>query len=204
MFLSKSALADKESQEKLEEYLTGKSMSREEQQQVLDTVQSMSAVDLCKITERSYEKFKPCDCKICTTYMQEDFRCDLKRRAIKPTAINTSRSDSSDITKIIQDTYRSQAENYLKYVDSIQIGVHNLTLNEMGTRKITASEIDAKIKLPASVNHTYFVEYHVPDVIVNKTMGKNLPGFDSNFVRICSKKLFHDGRFYYYYYYTFV
>lgn len=150
----------------------------------------MSAVDLCRITERSYEKFKPCDCQICTAYTREDLSCDLKRA--KNSIKTTPRSDSSDITKVIQDTYRSQAESYLKHVDSLQIGVHNLTLNDMGARKVTASEI----KLPPCINHTFFVEYHLPEVIANKVQTKNLPGFDGNFVRFCSKKLYHDGRFF--------
>lgn len=166
-------------------------MSREEEQEVLNIVQSMSAADLCKITERSYEKFKPCDCKICTTYMNEDFSCDLKRA--RNTA-RTARSDSSDITKVIQDTYRSQTETYLKYVDSIQIGVHNLTLNDMGNRKVAASESESKLKIPPSINHTYFVEYHVPDIMINKPHVKAYPRADNNYVRLCSKKLHHDGR----------
>lgn len=167
-------------------------MSRDEEQQILNTVQHLSPVDLCKITERSYEKFKPCDCQICTAYQREDLSCDLKR-ARNTTKITSRTTESSDITKTIQETYRSQAESYLKYVDSMQIGVHNLSLNDMGVRKVTASEIDGRIKLPASINHTYFVEYHLPEVIVNKMLVKNLPGFDGNFVRLCSKKLFHDG-----------
>lgn len=164
-------------------------MSREEEQKVLHTVQSMSAADLCKITERSYEKFKSCNCIICTTYMKEDLSCDLKRA--RNATKSSLRSESSGITKVIQDVYRSQAESYLKYVDSMQIGVHNLTLNDLGARKV-----DSKVKLPHSINHTYFVEYHVPDAIINKTQLKNLPGVDNNFVRLCSKKLYHDGTFY--------
>lgn len=184
-------LVDKVNQEKLEEYLSGKSVSREEEQELLDLIQTMSATDLCKITERSYEKFVPCDCSICTTYIKEDLRSDLRRTV---NTNRTPRSDSSDITKTIQETYRSQAEIYLKYVDSIQIGVHNLTLNDMGNRKVLASEIDTKIKLPPSINHTYFVEYHVPDCISNKSQTKTLIGVDNNYVRLCSKKLHHDGR----------
>lgn len=168
-------------------------MSREEEQEILNTVQSMSAADLCKITEHSYEKFKPCDCKICTAYMREDFSCDLKRP--RSSVKTSSRSESSDITKAIQETYRSRTESYLKYVDSVQIGIHNLTLNDVGTRKVTASEVDNKIKLPPSINHTYFVEYRVPDAIVNKVQAKFPPGVDNNFVRLCSKKLHHDGIF---------
>lgn len=79
-------------------------------------MQSMSGVDLCKIKERSHEKFKSCDCTICTTYQQEDLSCDLKR--VKNTMKTTP---SSDVTKRIQETYRSQTENYLRYVDSIQL-----------------------------------------------------------------------------------
>lgn len=185
----------KASREQLEAYLNGENVFSEGEQEVIRIVKNMSAADLCKATERSYETYRACNCNICTAYQNQDLSCDLRRsRNVTKSIRHTKENLPNDITEVIRETYRSQAANYLKHVDSMQIAIHNLTLNDVGTRKIMANETETKIKFPISINHTYFIEYRIPDMITGKPHQKPLPGVDHNLVRICSKKFHQDGR----------
>ncbi|KAF5286741.1 hypothetical protein FQA39_LY04163 [Lamprigera yunnana] len=97
-----------------------------------------------------------------------------------------------EITKRIQNSYRTKAAEYFKYIDSLKITVHNLSLNSAGNKKAVASGVDSKYKLPTTALQSYFVEYTVPECLthnVSKSNSKVDSGLMSNTFRICSKKL---------------
>ncbi|KAF2880217.1 hypothetical protein ILUMI_25953 [Ignelater luminosus] len=103
-----------------------------------------------------------------------------------------------EITKSIQDNYRSKAAEYFKYVNSLKIAIHSLTLNQAGNRKVQVSSVDSKYKLPASINHSYFIEYSIPECLINtavqsKIQSKVDSGLTKNLYRICSKRLQDEG-----------
>lgn len=185
-----SSPIDNQSQEKLEAYLQGESMPREDELQVLNIIQSMSSAELCKTTDQAFSSDKFCNCRICNKYVREEVNCDLKRACPNR---NSHKVPSSAITDQIQESYRSQTGEYLKYVDSLQIGVHNLVLNDVGIRKASASETTKPMKLPLSVNYTYFIEYRVPDVLSGTTKKTTFSTTDANLVRICSNRLHNEG-----------
>uniref|UniRef100_A0A1Y1LR37 Uncharacterized protein n=1 Tax=Photinus pyralis TaxID=7054 RepID=A0A1Y1LR37_PHOPY len=105
---------------------------------------------------------------------------------------------SEEITKSIQESYRTKAIEYFKYVDSMKITIHSLSLNPAGNKKALTSSVDPKYRLPTSVSHSYFVEYSIPDCL-NNTMSKSNSKVDSglsaNVFRICSKKLQNEGQY---------
>jgi hypothetical protein len=65
--------------DKIKAFLQGDPMSREDEVSTLETLRSMSAVDLCKATDRTYRSEDPCDCLTCFEYKEKDLNCDLKR-----------------------------------------------------------------------------------------------------------------------------
>ncbi|KAF5284565.1 hypothetical protein FQR65_LT02391 [Abscondita terminalis] len=82
--------------------------------------------------------------------------------------------------------------NYFKYVDSMKIMVHNVSLNYAGNRKALASGADTKYRLPISTNQSYFVEYNIPNCLTHtlaRSKSKVDSGLGSNLFRVCSKKL---------------
>lgn len=190
----------------IEAYLQGEHMTLQEEQEVLNALQSMSAAELCKTTERTYTSYnKPCNCDICHMYETQNLSCDIKRSTIysakektEVPPINLKQAYDTDIDKtnvleMIKDTYRSQTANYLKYVDSLQITVHSLTLSEAGLRKVSMNEVDTKSKVPSSVGHTYFVEYAIPSLLQKSISSKSTFSVDKNSVRLCSRKLNSNG-----------
>lgn len=191
----------------IEAYLQGEYMSPQAEQEVLAAVQKMTAAELCKATERTYSSYKSCSCQTCKMYTNENLSCDLKRSAVYCATKNaevppinlTEKNDypntngNFNVVELIKNTYRSQSENYLKYVDSMQIIVHNLTLTDAGVRKIYADEINKKSKLQVSMNCTYFVEYAVPNSLQKGSSAKSASTTNKNCVRICSRKMHSNG-----------
>ncbi|KAK5643591.1 hypothetical protein RI129_007436 [Pyrocoelia pectoralis] len=100
---------------------------------------------------------------------------------------------SEEITRSIQESYRSKAVEYFKYIDSMKILIHNLSLNPAGNKKALISSVDSKYRLPTSISHSYFVEYSIPDCLSNtstmKSKSKVDSGLSPNLFRICSKKI---------------
>lgn len=189
----------------IEAYLQGEQMSPQEEHEVLAAIQSMSAQELCKTTEKTYASYNnSCNCNVCKQYETQNLNCDLQR-STKPNTevplINLTEKDdentgkSVDIVEFIKNTYRSQTADYLQYIDSLQVAVHSLTLSDAGLRKVATNDVDKKSKVPAAVSHTYFVEYTVPSVLQKNSAGSTRSVFsvDRNCVRICSRKLNSNG-----------
>lgn len=115
------------------------------------------------------------------------------------TAVQTQ-SDNfpEEITKSIQNNYRSKATEYFKYVNSLKMVIHSLTLNQAGNRKVQTSSVESKYKLPPSINHSYFIEYSIPECLINTTVQPKIhskvdSGLSKNLYRICSKRLQDEG-----------
>ncbi|KAH0818017.1 hypothetical protein GEV33_004773 [Tenebrio molitor] len=164
--------------DKIKAFLQGDPMSREDEVSTLETLRSMSAVDLCKATDRTYRSEDPCDCLTCFEYKEKDLNCDLKRV-----------DANNEITQKIQERYKSEAGNYLKFVDSVKISVNSVVLNEAGDRKVLGSLAKDKA---AGVGQTFFLEYQLPEVLA-KNHQKNKAKIDSgrdfgNIVRLCSRR----------------
>lgn len=103
---------------------------------------------------------------------------------------------SEEMTKSIQENYRSKAVEYFKYANSLKITVHSLTLNEAGNRKASLSSMDSRFKVPTNFGCSYFVEYAIPDFLNNnklKTKSKVDSGLGADVIRVCSKKLQNEG-----------
>ncbi|CAH0561232.1 unnamed protein product [Brassicogethes aeneus] len=157
---------------KLESFLKGDYLSREDEKIALDTFRSMSDVDLCKTTERMYSaNSRTCSCSTCRDYHSKDLNCDIKR----------SKSDKNI-------SIRYENEKYFKFVDSLKVTVHSLVLNGAGSRKICDKNVP--------LGETYFLEYIVPDLLqknVGFVKSKVNSGLDTNSVRICAKKICGEG-----------
>ncbi|RZC39019.1 C2 domain-containing protein 3 [Asbolus verrucosus] len=166
-----------ETNNKIRAFLQGDAMSREDEIATLETLRSMSAVDLCRATDKTYRSDEPCDCLTCTEYNEKDLVCDLKR------------NNNNEITQKIQERYRNKTMNYLKFVDSLKVTVSSVTLNEAGDKKVLDSLIKDK---SAGVGQTFFLEYQIPEVL-SKNHQQNKSKVDSgldfnNTVRLCSRR----------------
>ena len=157
----------KDSNEKIRAFLQGDAMSREDEIVTLETLRSMSAADLCRVTDRTYGSEEPCDCLTCVEYQEKDLKCDLKR-------------ESNEITQKIQERYKSEVSSHLKFVDSVKISVNSLIKEKA-----------------AGVGQTFFLEYQIPEVLVKnhqKVKTKVDSGLDSaNVVRLCSRRTHGQG-----------
>ena len=171
----------KDSNEKIRAFLQGDAMSREDEIVTLETLRSMSAADLCRVTDRTYGSEEPCDCLTCVEYQEKDLKCDLKR-------------ESNEITQKIQERYKSEVSSHLKFVDSVKISVNSVFLNQAGDKKVADSLIKEKA---AGVGQTFFLEYQIPEVLVKnhqKVKTKVDSGLDSaNVVRLCSRRTHGQG-----------
>lgn len=174
-------------EKRVEAYIKGEYMTKDEERLALDTLRSMSAPDLFKTTERTLNStcLSTCKCYICEIYNSNNLYCDLRR---KSKDINgTNQCFSSEIAKDIQEKYKNENKAMLKYVDSLKVLINNLTLTETGNRKVS----DNDKKVPYNFNQTYFLEYCIPDCIVNKCIiskSKVNSGLESNFFRFCSRR----------------
>lgn len=177
---------------KLEAYLKGDYMTKEEEKLALDTFRSMSDVDLCRATDRSYSGYKKnCTCNTCREYNTKDLNCDIKRSNEQTYRSNYS-ENSNKITKYIEDQYRYENCKYLKFVDSLKVSVHSLILNEAGNCKVWSADR----KVPFNVSETYFLEYRVPDCIQKTTHSSKAKvdsGLDEHFNRVCARRNYGEG-----------
>ncbi|XP_044255228.1 uncharacterized protein LOC123005506 [Tribolium madens] len=167
-----------DSNSKIRAFLQGDPLSREEEIWALETLRSMSATDLCKVTDRTYRSEEPCDCLTCHEYREKDLNCDLKRV-----------ENSNEITEKIQQRYKNEFANYIKFVDSVKVSVNSVLLNEAGDKKVLNSLIKDKA---SSVGQNFFLEYQIPEILVRnspKNKSKVDSGLDSgNLVRLCTRR----------------
>lgn len=173
-------------EKRVEAYIKGEYMTKDEERLALDTLRSMSAPDLCKTTERTLNstRLSTCKCYICKIYNSNNLYCDLRRQN---NVDGTNQYSPSEIIKDIQERYKNENKNLLKYVDSLKVLINNLTLTETGNQKVS----DNDKKVPYNFNQTFFLEYCLPDYIVNKSIvskSKVNSGLESNFVRFCSRR----------------
>lgn len=160
-------------------FLKGDSMSKEDELQTMETLRSMSAVDLCRITDRTYHSNEPCDCLTCVEYCEKDLSCDRKRN-----------DNDNQLTKKIQERYKHENASLLKFVDSIKIAIASVTLNEAGEKKVQGSFSKDKV---SNIAQTFFLEYQIPESITKnkeQAKGKVNSGLTTNkdHVRICARR----------------
>lgn len=188
---SESNLLDVEKR-KLKSFLKGESMKQRDKIEALDTLRSMSSENLLKTTNEAYGS--NCKCMTCLKYDKEDLNCDLKR---------FKQSWGSEEEKIIHEksVAKPQKENvinkYLKYVDCLQISVHDLTLNDKGNKKIDSCATSDKKTLPWG-SQTFFIEYELPFILSVSTSGKKIKKTvtsinNNNFVRMCARRTSNRG-----------
>lgn len=167
-----------ETTRKIRAFLQGDPLSRKDEIWTLETLRSMSATDLCKVTDRTYKSEEPCDCLTCHEYREKDLNCDLKRV-----------ENSNEITQKIQQRYKNEFGSYIKFVDSVKVSVNSVLLNEAGEKKVNNSLFKSKT---SGVGQTFFLEYQIPEVLVKnyqKNKSKVDSGLDSaNVVRFCARR----------------
>lgn len=179
---------------KIQLFLKGESMNQRDQVEALDTLRSMSSENLCKTTNETYHS--KCPCTTCLKYNKDDLNCDLKR--FKKNLIDKEE-------KIIQEQIcikphnKNEISKYLKYVDCMQISIHDLILNDKGNKKIN-SYMTVDKKIPAWGSQTFFIEYELPFVLSVSTSGKKLQksvtnSSNNNFVRICARRISSEGKY---------
>lgn len=165
-----------ETNEKIQNFLKGDVMTKEDELEALDTLRSMSVSDLCRTTDKTYRSDGSCDCFTCKDYKIKDLNCDLKRA-------NNPKVDNS-------------CENYLQFVDSLKISVINLNLNDTGCKKVYDSLNKDRV---ANVTQSYFIKYEIPEILSNqqKTKSKVDSGLDnkSRVMRLCSRGSYEQGNF---------
>ncbi|KAJ8937561.1 hypothetical protein NQ314_011796 [Rhamnusium bicolor] len=177
-------------EKRLEAFIKGEYMTKEEEKLALDTLRSLSAPDLCKTTEKSLNSARDssCKCYTCEIYNSNNLYCDLRRKNIKENPDYKNSYPDNEITRDIQEKYRNENTNFLKYVDSLKVSINSLILNETGNQKVSSP---IKNKVPYDLNQSYFLEYHVPDSLVNKDIvskSKVNSGLENNYVRLCSRR----------------
>lgn len=162
--------ADLHKPDTLEAYLRGDPLSEDDQTVAFDSIKTLNAKQLSDITNRIF--CSKCKCNICMEYDGIAFKDDTRRKPSENKAIYD-----------INETFPSEEhKNYLKYVDSLKINVHSLSLNETGNRKVGNQ---------VPFNQTFFIEYRIPSILLKNVKNKSKvdSGLDSNgVVRICSRR----------------
>nr|CAI5849123.1 unnamed protein product [Callosobruchus analis] len=157
---------------RLNAFIRGECMTKEEEQLALDTLRSLSAPELCRTAARSLTcQVEPCQCTTCQIY-----NSFLKTTPKIRTKINP-----------IHETINSlhgQHNPYLQlldYVDSLKLSINNFKLTERGIHKVLANCTDE-----ASIRYiNFFLEYHIPEQITSSHIQNK--SFSQNCVRLCSK-----------------
>lgn len=168
-------------------YVRGDRMTKSEELQALDTFRKMSPADISEITDRTCLSYKAtCNCDTCKAYYSENYTETFKVPLLNLKIIDEKMNylEATPIT------------NFLKYVDSLRVSIHNLVFNCEGLKKINCK--NNLFKLPPSYTHSYFVEYAIPDVIIpknNKIKAKVDTGMSNNKIRFCSKSTHNEGLF---------
>lgn len=184
-----------EDKEKFVNYLRGDVMSKAEKKQALDTFRKLSNIDICDITEGTcLSNTISCGCDTCKAYYKEtspelinvpqlNLHSFRGRNYVRPRNEESAKNDFVSVSRC------------LKYVDSLKLHIHYLNLNEEGIKKVCRNNTDVKMKLPPSYSYTYFIEYSLPDVIIQnfKSKSKIDTGLHANKIRICSKVVQNEG-----------
>ncbi|KAJ8945065.1 hypothetical protein NQ318_005245, partial [Aromia moschata] len=157
-------------EKRLEAFIKGEYMTKDEEKLAVDTLRSLSAPALCKTTERSLSsgRLSTCRCYVCEIYNANNLYCDLRRKSPKQTVERLETYPSNEVTREIQEKYRTDNGNILKHVDSMKVSINSLVLNEIGNQK-----------------------YVVPDYLVSKSFvskSKVNSGLENNHVRLCSRR----------------
>lgn len=169
-------------QQRLEAYIRGDHMPQHEEKLALQTLKSISAIELYKTVEDSLKTIcnLPCNCKCqtCHNYNSAYLNCDLRRNKFHITKM----SANNQITEIKQ-SYLNENIKYLKYIDSLKVAIGSLNINDIGWQTISASLSDST---PANLIN-YFLEYSISDCLIAPS--KIGTGIKHNTVKLCAKKL---------------
>ncbi|XP_074037878.1 uncharacterized protein [Leptinotarsa decemlineata] len=172
---------------RLEAFIKGDCMSKEEEKLALDTLRSLSAPDLCETTERTLKSTNigGCKCYICKVYNSKYLSCDSKLNSQKEMEFQSP--PQHEVTENIPGKYKACGVQTLKFVDSLKIAINNLILNDIGNQKIL-STVNSKVPCKSSSN--FFLEYKVPEILVTSAKHKSKvdSGLETNHVRLSSRK----------------
>ena len=180
-------------------YLRGEAMSKEEEKDVLDTFREMSNVDIFEATERLNPYSEACECDTCKTYFQHSAKCysdyfNTCHNKFQLPSLNLKTVDTLCDNNNIFTILNLDA---CKHANTLKVTVHSLRLTSEGNNKVYGKPLDKSIELPLSVNHTYFIEYSIPDSIARFTIrskSKVNSGLEfNNSIRLCSKKFHNNG-----------
>lgn len=153
-------------------FLHGDYLTKQQEEQALNTIRSMSLSDVCDTTEHTLGS--KCTCITCTAYNNNNLKCDLRRT-------NPAVDEAVD-------------KEFLKQVDSLKVVLQSICLNSLGQKKVNQG-LSGQI---SSLNETYFVEYSLPEVFIKnmtKSKSKVDSGLENNYVRVCARRT-NDGLYY--------
>lgn len=175
--------------QKIQLFLKGESMNKQDQVEALETLRSMSSENLCKTTNETF--LSKCVCATCLKYEKGDLSCDLKRFKKQICINEKEEKDKDEISPKVHN--ENEIIKYLKYVDCMQISIHDLILNDTGNKKVN-SYVTADKKMLAGGSQTFFIEYELPFILSVSTSGKKVRKSvtsvsHNNFVRICARRI---------------
>nr|CAH7764653.1 unnamed protein product [Callosobruchus chinensis] len=160
-------------EKRLDAFIRGECMTKEEEQLALDTLQSLSAPELCRTTARSLtSQVELCQCTTCSiynSYLKSTPKQRTEINSIHDTTINTLHGQPNPNLQL------------LDYVDSLKLSINNLKLTERGIQKVLAECPDEASIL--SIN--FFLEYHIPAKVISSNIQDR--SFSQNCVRLCAK-----------------
>lgn len=127
---------------RLEAFIKGECMTKEEEKLALDTLRSLSAPDLCKTAERSMgSNTYRCSCYTCEIYNSNYPNCDINCKNTYNDAHYKYHYDNV-ITREMQDKYHTENYYLLKYADSLKISVGSFSLNEIGIQRVLSEAVE--------------------------------------------------------------
>ncbi|CAH1159661.1 unnamed protein product [Phaedon cochleariae] len=176
--------------ERLEAFIKGECMSREDEKLALESLKSLSVPDLCKTTERSLKCSTVGSCKCCTCelYNSEYWKWNSGQKS-KSSSEEAANGNHNEVTNSIRDKHKSELIQVLKFVDSLKISVNCLILNDTGQQKLLSTISDPTNWNSFSQN--FFLEYTLPEILIctsHKQQLKIHSSVDKNYIRLFSRR----------------
>ncbi|KAJ8982704.1 hypothetical protein NQ317_004511 [Molorchus minor] len=139
-------------------------MTRDEEKLALDTLRSLSASALYKTTEKNLNsgRLSSCRCRTCELYNANNFYCDLRRKNIDPYVDNLETQPFNEITRDIQDKYKTNNEDILRYVDSLKVSIKYTVPDSLINKTIPST---SKVNSGLGTNHVRLCSRRSNDTI---------------------------------------